>query len=130
MVPRRLGATFSPVSGHSGLAGSGADSAARLGSTLALWVTMTEQLSTHRFTRLAAAIAVTAALTTGAATQTRIVAPSNKYAPADDVKLGREAAAQAMKELPMLNDQRVDDWVEAIGTRLVQAIPSEFQHSE
>jgi len=91
---------------------------------------MTAQLSTHRFTRLAAAIAVTVALTTGAATQTRIVAPSNKYAPADDVKLGREAAAQAMKELPMLNDQRVDDWVETIGARLVQAIPPEFQHSE
>src|SRR4051794_26918570 len=91
---------------------------------------MTAQLSTHRFTRLAAAVAVTVALTTGAATQTRIVAPSNKYAPADDVKLGREAAAQAMKELPMLNDQRVDDWVEDIGARLVQAIPAEFQHQE
>ena len=91
---------------------------------------MTAPLSTHRITRIAAALAVVTALTTGAATQTKIVAPSNKYSPADDVKLGREAAAQAMKELPMLNDQRVDDWVEGIGRRLVQAIPAEFQHSE
>ena len=91
---------------------------------------MTAPLSPHRLTRIVASITVVAALSTGAATQTRIVAPSNKYAPADDVKLGKEAAAQAMKELPMLNDERVDDWVEDIGARLVQAIPAEFQHPE
>ena len=91
---------------------------------------MTARLSTHRFTRVVATLAVAAALTTGAATQTKIVAPSNKYSPADDVKLGREAAAQAKKELPMLNDERVDDWVEDVGARLAQAIPPEFQHPE
>ncbi len=91
---------------------------------------MTARLSTHRFTRIVATLAVAAALTTGAATQTKIVAPSNKYSPADDVKLGREAAAQAKKELPMLNDERVDDWVEDVGARLAQAIPPEFQHPE
>jgi beta-barrel assembly-enhancing protease len=91
---------------------------------------MTATLSTHRFTRTFATLAVAAALTTGAATQTKIVAPSNKYSPADDVKLGREAAAQAKKELPMLNDERVDDWVEDVGARLAQAIPPEFQHQE
>src|SRR6478672_6600095 len=91
---------------------------------------MTARLSTHRFTRIVATLAVAAALTTGAATQTKIVAPSNKYSPADDVKLGREAGAQAKKELPMLNDERVDDWVEDVGARLVQAIPAELQHPE
>jgi len=91
---------------------------------------MTAPLSTHRIIRVVASLAVVATLTSGAATQTRIVAPSNKYAPADDVKLGKEAAAQAMKELPMLNDARVDDWVEDVGARLVQAIPAEFQHQE
>src|SRR5215213_5159359 len=91
---------------------------------------MTARLSTHRITRTFATLAVAAALTTGAATQTKIVAPNNKYSPADDVKLGREAAAQAKKELPMLNDERVDDWVEDIGARLAQAIPPEFQHQE
>ena len=91
---------------------------------------MTARLSTHRFTRLVATLAVGVALTTGAATQTKVVAPSNKYSPADDVKLGREAAAQVKKELPMLNDERVDDWVEDVGARLAQAIPPEFQHRE
>jgi hypothetical protein len=62
--------------------------------------------------------------------QTRIVAPTNKYSVADDVKLGREAAAEVRKELPLLNDNRVDDYVEEIGRKLVAAIPAEFKHSE
>ena len=91
---------------------------------------MTAPLSTHRFTRVIATLAVAAALTTGAATQTKITPPSNKYSVADDVKLGQEAAAEARKELPLLNDERVDDWVEDIGARLASAIPPEFQHKE
>ena len=62
--------------------------------------------------------------------QTKITAPPNKYSVAEDVKVGREAAAEARKQLPMLNDDRVDNWVEDIGQGLVQAIPSEFQHGE
>jgi beta-barrel assembly-enhancing protease len=92
---------------------------------------MNAKVSTHRITRLVATLAVAAALTTGAATaQTKIVPPNNKYSPADDVKLGREAAAEAKKELPLLNDERVDDWVEDLGARLAGAIPPEFQHKE
>jgi hypothetical protein len=48
----------------------------------------------------------------------------------EDVKLGREAAAEVRKELPLLNDDRIDDWVESIGATLVRAIPAEFQHPE
>jgi Zn-dependent protease with chaperone function len=69
-------------------------------------------------------------LTTLSVAQTRIAAPKNKYTVAEDVKLGREAAAQAKKELPMLNDDRVDDYVERIGRRLAEAVPPEFQHPE
>jgi hypothetical protein len=46
------------------------------------------------------------------------------------VKLGKEAAAEVTKELPMLNDQRLEDYVETIGRTLAAAIPPEFQHSE
>ena len=67
-------------------------------------------------------------LTVGA--QTKIVAPKNNYAVQDDVKLGREAAAEVAKELPLLNDQRLEDYVETIGRTLAAAIPPEFQHSE
>jgi hypothetical protein len=69
-------------------------------------------------------------LTSLTVAQTRIVAPKNKYSVAEDVKLGREASAQVKKELPMLNDDRVDDWVEDIGSRLARAVPPEFRHSE
>src|SRR5207342_3237681 len=53
-----------------------------------------------------------------------------KYAPADDVKLGLEAAAQARKQLPLLDDRVVADWVDRVGRRLVAAIPPELQHGE
>jgi beta-barrel assembly-enhancing protease len=75
---------------------------------------------------LVAAILASAALVTG---QTKVTAPDNKYSPADDVKLGREAAAEVEKELPMLNDDRVDGYVDRVGARLVQNIPAEFQHN-
>ncbi|HYV24553.1 MAG TPA: M48 family metallopeptidase [Pyrinomonadaceae bacterium] len=62
--------------------------------------------------------------------QTKISYHSNKYKPSDDVKLGREAAAQAEQQFPLLRDARVDSYVENVGQRLVAAIPPEFQHPE
>jgi len=75
------------------------------------------------------ALALTVAATT-VSTQTPIQAPKNKYKVTDDVKLGQEAAAEAKKELPMLNDARLDQYVETVGARLAAAIPAEFQHPE
>lgn len=63
------------------------------------------------------------------AAQTKITAPKNKYSPADDVKLGREASAEIEKQMPMLRDERVEDYVERIGARLVENIPAEFRHN-
>ena len=62
--------------------------------------------------------------------QTKIVYHANKFKLADDVKLGRQAAAEAEQQFPMLRDTEVNAYVEKIGQRLVAAIPSEFQHSE
>ena len=62
--------------------------------------------------------------------QTQIVYHENKYNPVDDVKLGRQAAAEAERQFPMLRDAEVNAYVEKIGQRLVASIPSEFQHSE
>src|SRR6266581_3080514 len=101
---------------------------------------MSSAMSTHHYAPRLAPLArgkapavlvllLTVALGTVSA-QTRIVAPPNKYSPADDVKLGREAEQQALKELPMLNDPSVDEYVAGIGQRLVAAIPPEFQHPE
>jgi Zn-dependent protease with chaperone function len=62
--------------------------------------------------------------------QTRIVYHSNKYKPSDDVQVGRQAAAQAEQQMPILRDEDVTAYVERVGQRLVAAIPQEFQHPE
>lgn len=62
--------------------------------------------------------------------QTRIVAPKNSYKPSDDVQLGRQAAAEAERQLPILRDAAATDYVQDVGRRLVDAIPPEFQHPE
>ncbi|MEK6320479.1 MAG: M48 family metallopeptidase, partial [Acidobacteriota bacterium] len=62
--------------------------------------------------------------------QTRVVAPKNPYNESKDVELGRQAAQQAEQQLPLLNDQHVQNYVERIGRRLSEAIPPEFQHSQ
>jgi peptidase M48-like protein len=91
---------------------------------------MTARMSTHRYGRILPAVAVALTLAWQAGAQTKIVAPKNGYPVAEDVKLGREAAAEVRKELPLLNDQRIDNWVEDVGASLVNAIPAEFQHRE
>ncbi|HEY0872515.1 MAG TPA: M48 family metallopeptidase [Vicinamibacterales bacterium] len=73
------------------------------------------------------AVLTSAALLTG---QTRVTAPKNSYTPAQDVQLGREAAAEVENQMPMLNDDRVDGYVERVGARLVDRIPAEFHHDE
>jgi Zn-dependent protease with chaperone function len=65
-----------------------------------------------------------------AVAQTPITAPKNKYTPAEDVKLGREAAAQAEQELPILRDSQVTSFIEDVGRRLLDQAPAEFRHDE
>jgi hypothetical protein len=62
--------------------------------------------------------------------QTRIIPPDNNYPPAQDVELGRKAAAEARQQLPVLRDDLVSSYVENIGRRLAAAIPPELQHRE
>lgn len=62
--------------------------------------------------------------------QTQIKLHSNKYSIQDDVKLGRQAAQEAEGQFPLLRDQQVQSYVERVGRRLVNAIPSQFAHSE
>src|SRR4051812_20828515 len=71
------------------------------------------------------------ALTTAATTaQTRIEAPDNSYKVEQDVQLGRDAAAEARKSMPLLRDGQVTSYVEELGQRLVAAIPPELRHDE
>ncbi|MBA2334057.1 MAG: M48 family metalloprotease [Blastocatellia bacterium] len=59
--------------------------------------------------------------------QTRVNMPKNKYKVQDDVRVGREAAAQVARQFPLLNDGPADQYIDRIGSRLVAAIPSQFQ---
>ena len=62
---------------------------------------------------------------------TNINAPDNNYSISDDVRLGREAAAQVEQRMPVLPESgEVDDYVEGVGQRLVNGIPREFRHSQ
>jgi Zn-dependent protease with chaperone function len=62
--------------------------------------------------------------------QTRISMPKNKYKIQDDVKAGQQAAAEAERQFPILNDSSVTSYVQRVGNRLVDAIPQEFDHPE
>jgi hypothetical protein len=78
----------------------------------------------------AALAAVAAMAVASASAQTRITADKNKYTPAQDVQVGQQAADEVRRELPLLNDGRIDEYVAGIGRNLVRAIPPEFQHRE
>ncbi len=62
--------------------------------------------------------------------QTQIKYHSNKYSVQDDVTLGRRAAQEVEQQFPLMRDSQVESYVQDVGRRLVNAIPSQFQHSE
>jgi len=62
--------------------------------------------------------------------QTKIAYHGNRFKPADDIRLGRQAAAEAEQQFPLLRDAEVTAYVESVGQRLVAAIPPEFRHPE
>jgi len=61
------------------------------------------------------------------AAQTTITPPKNSYSPQQDVQLGREAAGEVRRQLPLLNDERTEHYVESIGQRLIEHIPSNLR---
>jgi Zn-dependent protease with chaperone function len=62
--------------------------------------------------------------------QTRVVAPKNPYSLAKDVQLGRQAASEVERKMPILNDSEVQSYIERVGRRLAEGIPAQFQHPE
>jgi Zn-dependent protease with chaperone function len=85
-----------------------------------------------RMRNLTASIALLAMLSTsfGVMAQTKVIAPKNSYSIDKDVELGRQAAQEVERQLPILNDDTVQSYVERIGRRLAEAIPPEYQHPE
>ena len=48
----------------------------------------------------------------------------NKFSPQDDISLGKRAAVDAEKQLPLCNAPRVDAYLTQLGMRLVQKLPT------
>ena len=60
--------------------------------------------------------------------QTVITPPKNKYTPAQDVELGKEAAAEVRKEYPLIKDDQIAGYLDQIGRALVAASPAALNH--
>src|SRR5262249_26394872 len=65
----------------------------------------------------------------GLLAQTVIKPPKNKYTPEQDVKLGREAAAEVRKEYPIIKNDKISSYLTKLGDRLVKAAPPELNLS-
>jgi predicted Zn-dependent protease len=87
---------------------------------------MTRKL--HRTTVLALVASVT--ISAAANAQTRIDPDKNRFSPAQDVQLGRQAATELRQKLPIVNDGRAQNYVERIGQRLVAAVPGRLQQPQ
>jgi len=62
-----------------------------------------------------------------AAAQSTIDIPDNKYSLNDDVRIGRQAAAEVEKQLPLIPERnRSETYGESVGRRLVSAIPPRY----
>jgi beta-barrel assembly-enhancing protease len=61
---------------------------------------------------------------------TRIEMPSNRYDIREDVQAGQQAAQQVEQQMPIIRDQEIESYVNSLGSRLVSAIPQQFQHPQ
>ena len=77
--------------------------------------------------RIATLVLVLFASTAGLFAQTAVKMPKNKYTPEQDVKLGREAAAEVRKQYPIIKDERIARYLTSLGDRLVAAAPPELK---
>ena len=65
-------------------------------------------------------------LVTSIGAQTVVTLPKNKYTPEQDVKLGKEAAAEVRKQYPIISDARIAKYLTGLGDRLVANAPPEL----
>ena len=85
----------------------------------------------HRSTRqVVLALVASLTISMSADAQTRIDPDKNSFSPAQDVELGRRAAAEISRELPIIRDGRTQNYVERIGERLVAAVPGRLRHPQ
>lgn len=75
---------------------------------------------------LVASLALVLAPAVWAADGRTVLKPGwNMFSPQQDVEIGQEVAREAERQLPMLNDSRVDNYVNRLGQRLAAKAPGE-----
>jgi Zn-dependent protease with chaperone function len=77
--------------------------------------------------RAVAFLVVFSVAATSLLAQTAIKLPKNRYTPEQDVKLGREAAAEVRQQYPVIADERIAKYLSSLGDRLVAAAPPELK---
>jgi Zn-dependent protease with chaperone function len=83
-----------------------------------------ECANTSAMRRLTSSIAILLISAAIVSAQTEIKLPKNRYKPEDDVKLGKEAAAEVRQQYPVISDARINAYLTALGDRLVAAAPA------
>ena len=91
---------------------------------------MTPRAHSSIRTRLLLVPVLSVVLAASSAAQTHIEPHKNSYSPKQDVELGLQAAREVRQQMPMLNDQRTEDFAERIGERLIDAVPAEYRQPE
>jgi Zn-dependent protease with chaperone function len=76
--------------------------------------------------RAAALTVLVCVAAAGLHAQTAVKLPKNKYTPEQDVQLGRQAAAEARQQYPIIKDERIARYLSTLGDRLVAAAPPEL----
>jgi Zn-dependent protease with chaperone function len=77
--------------------------------------------------RAAAFLIAVCISTSGLHAQTVVKLPKNRYTPEQDVKLGREAAAEILRQYPVIKDEKIASYLTELGDRLVAAAPDELK---
>ena len=78
--------------------------------------------------RIITLLAVACLAATTLSAQTEIKLPKNKYTPEQDVKLGREGAAEVRKQYPVIDDPAITKYLTSLGDRLVAVAPAALKN--
>lgn len=62
--------------------------------------------------------------------QTRVEVPRNKYPVSKDVEIGRQSVVEVEKQMPVLNDAEVTNYVQSVGNKLEASIPPQYRQSQ
>jgi beta-barrel assembly-enhancing protease len=90
---------------------------------------MYKRTYSQRIVAVTFALAVWISPIAAVAQTTTVQPPKNKYSVQDDIKLGNDAARQVERQFPIINDADATEYIERVGQRLVDGIPSTLRNN-